>query len=138
MADYAKILRDGVKMIKAQTASLQPAVSLKQYTGQDVYGKPIYASAQSYNVILVQAPNIRKTTSGQVVAVSAYAAFLEPVKPNGAAGRTEPIDTRDLITLPDGTTGPIVDVKGFIDAGTGAPMFSEVWIGQGGGGALDT
>lgn len=139
MADYAKMLRDGVKLIKDTTDSLQPYCQLHQWIGQDLYGKPVYAVPPlSLKAIVNQAPNLHQTSGGQLVAVQAYAAFLEPIPPNGTAGRVEPIDPRDVIMLPDGTTGPIVEVKGFIDAGTDKPMFSEVWIGSGGTGSLSS
>ena len=35
----------------------------------------------------------------------------------------------DKIVLPDGTTGPILDMSGFIDAGTGHPIATEVFLG---------
>jgi hypothetical protein len=132
------MLRDGVKLIKETTDSLQAFVTLEQWVGQDLYGKAIYAQPLQFKAICVLAPNLHKTTTGQVVSVQAYAAFLEPIAPNGAVGRLEPIDGRDRITFPDGSHGPIVEIKGFIDAGTNAPMFSEVWIGAGGTGSLDS
>jgi hypothetical protein len=138
VADYAAMLRDGVKLIKETTDSLQAFVTLNQWIGQDVYGKPLFAAPMSLKAICVLAPNQHKTTNGIVVNTTAYAAFLEPILPNGAASRKEPIDPRDVIIFPDGTTGPIVEIKGFIDAGTNAPMFSEVWIGDGGGGSLSS
>lgn len=141
MADYAKLLRSGVATIKKTTESLQPIVLLNQWTGQDVYGKATFSHGEGrvgspYKVILNQQPMLHKDSAGQVVAVAAYAAFLEPVVPNNALNRINPIDPRDIITLPDGTTGPIIEVKGFIDAGTDKPMFSEVWIGAAGAGTL--
>lgn len=138
MADYAAMLRDGVKLIKDTTDSLQAYVTLHQWTGQDVFGKPVRVALPPLKAIIVQAPNLHKTSNGQVIATQAYAAFLEPIPPQGAEGRLEPIDPRDLIVFPDGTTGPIIEVKGFIDAGTNRPMFSEVWIGQGGSGSLSS
>jgi hypothetical protein len=138
VADYAAMLRDGVRLIKETTDSLQAYVDLKQWSGQSVYGVPTYSATKRLKAIIVQAPNMHKTTGGQTVATQAYAAFLEPIPPNGVAGRLEPIDPRDVIIFPDGTTGPIVEVKGFIDAGTGRPMFSEVWFGMAGAGSLSS
>ncbi len=43
--------------------------------------------------------------------------------------RQNPIDPRDKIVLPDGTTGPIVDVSGFVDQSTNLPYFSDVSLG---------
>ena len=60
----------------------------------------------------------------------AYVAFLEPIPPLGVADRVEPLDERDEITLPDGTQPKIVEISGFVDAGTGNPYFHEVWLGS--------
>ena len=138
MADYAKLLRQGVKTANKLTESLQPQVTLRQWIGQDLFGKVSLASAKTFKAIVVQEPKLHKTSMGQYVQVQAYVAFLQPIPPNNVAGRVNPIDPRDQITLPDGTTGPIVDVKGFVDAGTNKPMFSEVWIGSGNSGGIST
>ncbi len=47
------------------------------------------------------------------------------VTATGGAG----IDDNDIITLPDGTTGPILNLAGFTDAGTGHPVATEVFLG---------
>ena len=138
MADYAAMLRTGVKLIKETTESLQPFVQLMQWVGQDLYGKAQYAEPLGLQAIINQAPNLHTTSGGLVVATQAYVAFLEPVTPNGTAGRMEPVDPRDIIVLPDGNWGPIVEIKNFIDAGTNKPMFSEIWVGAGGTGSLST
>lgn len=44
--------------------------------------------------------------------------------------REYPIDPRDVIILPDGTTGPIVNITGPpVDPGTNYVYFHEVWLG---------
>jgi hypothetical protein len=137
MADYAKLLRNGVKLAKQQTDSIQATVTLRQWTGQDGYGTDTFSAPKTYKAICIHSPTAKLMTDGRVMSFHAYAAFLEPVTPGGAAGRMEPIDPRDIIVFPDGTTGPILEVKGLVDAGTGKRMYSEVWMGQAGSRAID-
>ena len=55
--------------------------------------------------------------------------FVRPIPDEGTAGRREPIDPRDKITLPDGTAGPIINTGGLVSGGTGKPYMLEVWLG---------
>lgn len=128
------ILRSGIKQARSITLDLQPVIQHKAWIGQNVYGEPVYAPAISRNAIVNVENHLHHTSSGEVVDTAAYVAILEPIKPNGTPGRQEPIDGRDLIILPDGTTGPIVSIEGFFDAETKRPMFSEVWLGKAGAG----
>jgi hypothetical protein len=43
--------------------------------------------------------------------------------------RRNPVDERDKIILPDGSTGPILKVKGFVDSETNLRFYSEIWLG---------
>lgn len=126
-------VRDAVSTADDETKDLQATVQHEAWTGADQYGTPTFAAAVARRAIVDQQQHEHRTATGELVATQAYVAFIEPITPNGAAGRVEPIDPNDRITLPDGTTGPIVDVSGFVDAGTGRPLFSEVWLGRGGG-----
>jgi hypothetical protein len=55
--------------------------------------------------------------------------FLDPIDDNGAAGRQEPVDSRDIITLQDGKTAPIVEIKGPVDSATSRRFLNEVVLG---------
>jgi len=121
-------VRSGVKIIDTVTKSLQCKVQHKAWKGADTYGTPQYASAVLRDAIVEQQQQQRKLPDGQYVMTKAQVMFIFPVPPNGAAGRVEPVDPRDIITLPDGTTGPILNISGFMDKGTGRPFFSEIWI----------
>jgi hypothetical protein len=55
--------------------------------------------------------------------------IIGPVTANGAPNRDEPVDPRDKFVLPDGTSGPIVDVNGLLDPSTGRPYLYEVALG---------
>lgn len=72
---------------------------------------------------------MRRTESGEMVLTTATVMFIEPVPPLGATDRSEPVDPRDIIILPDGSTGPIVNVSGFVDRVSGRPFYSEIWLG---------
>jgi hypothetical protein len=73
----------------------------------------------------------RTLTSGRVITVIATLTIVGDVTPNGTTGRKEPIDPRDRITLPDGTTGPIIDAPGaVVDPGTGRGFIHEIMLGE--------
>jgi hypothetical protein len=91
-----------------------------------VYAPSIYVPA----IVDMSLRDIR-SPAGQFVTTRAYIMLLEPLPEEGTAERHEPIDERDIFVLPDGTTGPIVQTGGFVDAGTSLPFYHEVWIGLG-------
>jgi hypothetical protein len=130
MADLAKILRDGVARIDDITKSAQATVTLIRWAGEDNYGAMIPSTPITLPAIVDLRAQDRPSPSGQMVRTGAQVFFLQPLAPlGGILDRTEPIDTRDTIILPDGTTGPIIEVSGFVDAGTAAPYFHEIWLG---------
>jgi len=107
---------------------LEP-VTIERWTGQDVEGDETYAAAITPPAIVELKQELRKTDTGQEVMSKTKLTFIRPIADQGTAGRREPIDPRDKITLPDGTTGPIVDIGGLISGGTGKPYMLEVWLG---------
>lgn len=123
------LIRRGVATADRLTASLQPEVTHEAWTGQSVSGAATYAAGVNRSALIEQKQRLHRAGNGREVVTKAKITILRPVAPNGAAGRTEPIDARDRFTLPDGSTGPIVDIEGFTDAGTGLPYFAEVWLG---------
>lgn len=131
------ILRNAVATINDVTSDLQATITLSRWTGQDVYGAPTYAAAVSYTAIVDMREQQKRNESGQLVMLRALVILVQPLTANGAANRREPIDPRDKITLPDGSTGPIVGSAGIIDSGTNKPYFHEIWIGYGGGSAQE-
>lgn len=126
------VIRKGVKIADDVTASLQPNVSVSAWTGQDRYGTKTFAAAVLHAAHVEQKVRQHTTSGGRIVTTIAKISFLRPIAANGATGRVEPIDPRDKVVLPDGTTGPIVDVEGYVDAGTGRPFYTVVWLGVAG------
>lgn len=128
------IIRGAVATAHNLTTSLQPTVTHYAWIGQDAFGAKSYAPPVILPALVEQRLREHKTGSGTTVMTRAKVSFLKIVPPNGAAGRTEPIDPKDKIVLPDGTSGPIVDVEGLIDPDSLCPYLPEVWIGAGSAG----
>lgn len=125
----ADIVRSGIAIAKNVTADLQVDITLEAWTGSDGYGAPTYAAAVILPAIVVKKQRIIKNPLGEIIKSKHEVTILQPVTANGATGREEPIDPRDRITLPDESTGPILDVTGMIDPSTGAPFMPEIWLG---------
>jgi hypothetical protein len=125
----ADVVRGGVRIANGITSGLQVVVSHEAWIGQDAYDKPQFATAVSRPALVEAKQRLRRTTSGKEVMQRASITFLEMPEANGAAERREPIDPRDRLILPDGTTGPILDVAGLTDPGTDAAYLLEVALG---------
>jgi len=122
------IIQKAVKTVDGVTKSLQGDVTHTPWIGQDGDGTPHYGSPAVYKAIVDMRVIQRHDSDGQLVLTNAYILFLQPVPPNGAAGRTEPFDPRDIIVCPDGTTGRVAAAQGFVDADTTHPFYGEIWL----------
>jgi len=71
-----------------------------------------------------------KKPDGQVITTKARLSFLAPIEPIAAEGRQNPIDPRDILTLPSGLTGQIIlEVPGvLLNPETNAPYVRTVWL----------
>ena len=123
------LIRAGLRTAHALTADLQAEVLHEAWTGADGYGQATFAGVQKRAAIVEQRQRAIRGRDGEVVMTRARVLFLAPLTPQGADGRIEPIDSRDRLTLPDGTTGPILDVEGLMDPTTDAPYYAAVWLG---------
>jgi hypothetical protein len=123
------LVRGTVATANRVTSSLQVTVMHRAWIGRDVNTKPRYGDPIARKALVERKQRWFRSPSGENVQSRTYIAFLEPIPANGADTRQEPIDGRDVLTLPDGTTGPILDVSGFMDPGTGAPYYAEVYLG---------
>ena len=128
------IIRSGVAIASGLTADLQSDVTHYAWIGDaggsaSGKGKSTYATPVNRRALINTGSKEVKLANGQTALVKARIVFLDPIEPNGAAGRREPIDVRDKIVLPDGTSGPIIDTGGLLDAGTDAPFVNTVLLG---------
>lgn len=121
-------IRLGVAVANNVTKSLQPLVTYERSLGDNGFGTNNYAAPVQLHAIVDWKQKHLRTQSGELTVSRASVQFLdiqEVVAATGGVG----IDDDDKITLPDGTTGPIIDMSGFIDAGTGHPFATEVFLG---------
>ena len=124
------IVRKGVSLANRLTADLQDTVTHEAWIGHDGFGKPQYDPAIiSRQAVVEMDQRLIRLADGQEVQQRARVTVIGPITGNGAKGRKEPVDPRDRITLPDGTIGPILDVKGVSDPTTGAPYAYTIILG---------
>lgn len=127
------IVRSAVKIADDVTKPLQPSVQFRHYVSSDGYGNRVYdppvsSPALELRAIVDWKQKQLRTTEGILSVSRAMVMFLD-IKALVAATAGEGVDDLDMIILPDGTTGPILDMAGFIDAGTGHPVATEVFLG---------
>lgn len=123
------LIRSALETADSLTADLQATVSHEAWQSQDAMGQPTYAAAVDRLAIVEQRLEEIRDANGREVLTQAKVTFLRPIPPEGTAGRVEPVDQRDRLTLPDGTKAPIVKVEGLTDPDTTRPYMLEVWLG---------
>lgn len=116
------LLANAVAIANRVTNSLglQATILYEKYQSVDGAGKRMYLAAVGVPAIVTLKQRQVRGTGGQLVMSRATIAILDP---------TIIVSTFDKITLPDGSTGPILDLEGFVDASTGHPILSEVLLG---------
>lgn len=96
----------------------------------DDAGTGDYSDPVAFQAVVIRIQKLVVTSSGQEAMSTSQIIFVEELPAHGEAGRREPLDERDIITLSDGTTGPILTVgPGLMDQGTHAPYLLEVFLG---------
>jgi hypothetical protein len=112
-----------------QALGLQVDVTIEAWIRQDVIGDDDYATPVTRSALVQEGVLHHQKADGQIVTTKARLSFLDPIQPNGAVGRQEPVDPRDIFTLPSGLTGRPIEVPGvLVDSQTGHPYVSTVWL----------
>jgi hypothetical protein len=127
------VVRSAVAIADNVTKPLQATVLFRHYVGSDAYGAKTYTPDVALPATPLQAivdwkQRQLRTQEGILSVSRASVAFLN-VQALSTATNGEGVNDEDIIVLPDGTTGPILDMGGFIDAGTGHPVATEVYLG---------
>lgn len=120
-------LRSGVKVANSVTKPLQGTVQFEHCNGADQYG-PTYDSPVPMLAIIDEKQQQVRTSSGVLAASRCQLTFLDVAAIVAATGNDGRIKSTDLITMPDGSKGAILSVGGFVDAGTGVAVATDVWI----------
>lgn len=127
------VLRSGVAVADRVTKPLQATVSYERYLYSDEYGEKTYGPAVPMAAIVDWVQRQVRTKEGVLSVCRASVLFLDIQALLAATvGTDNPmggISDEDRIILPDGDTGPILDMSGFIDAGTGIPVATTVFLG---------
>ena len=122
-------LRKGVAVANKVTrkGKLQAVVGYQRMTGEDGYGPTLAARVDLHAIVDFRTTQVR-TKDGTLTATRAILTLLDINEVIAATGG-EGIGNDDVFILPDGDTGPILDIGGFVDAGTGHPIATEVRMG---------
>lgn len=128
MADFAKIVRDAIATANEVTKSLQPVAMVRHLITSEYEGTKSFTAPSPVSAIITWEQRHVRTLQGELSVSRSTVEFLD-IDELMIATNNEGIDDADLITLPDGTTGPILDMGGFIDKGTGRPFATKVFLG---------
>ena len=130
MAGLSDILRNGVKTVNGVTKSAQTKIVLHRWISQTYDGTPAYAAPLTMTAVVEYKSEARQSSTGQIRIARSYVIILDPLPALGIANRSEPLDDRDLITLPNMMTGPIIESYGVVDPKTQLPYCHEIWMGD--------
>jgi len=122
------LIRSGIATARTITLPLHVSITHRTWIAQSFDGTVTYTNV-TRKALVERKQRLITDKEGRQVMSSGYVGILEEITPNGAAGRQEPVDTKDRITTPDGIDSPVLRVDGFFDGGTGVPFYSQVWLG---------
>lgn len=114
-----KVLRKGIQIANKVTKSVQTVITHTARTGDGGVGSPAYAAPVKRPAIAEKKLRQVKTTEGVEVMSNLTITILDP---------TVIIKPMDVITLPDGTTGEVINVGGFVDPETKKTMYTEAYL----------
>lgn len=120
-------VRSALKAGHKALAPLECTVTYERYLSADAYGAITYAAGVPLLAALDGRQTQRRLPSGILTGSRATLTFTD-VAALSTASAGNGVSDKDRITLPDGTTGPILDVGGYIDPGTGLPFATEVYL----------
>jgi hypothetical protein len=123
-------LRTGIKVADKvlKSGGMEAEVQFSHYVSSNGYGDKTFLSAVPLRAVVDWKQRQLRTTGG-VLSVSRASVMFLDVAALLTATNGEGVNDEDIITLPDGTTGPILDMGGYIDGGTGHPVATEVFLG---------
>lgn len=121
-------IRAGIKVADGVTKPLQATVTYERALTGDGFGDFTFAAPVPLRAIVDFGRKQVRTQQGVLTVTRATVDLLD-VAAVVAATNGEGIGNNDKFTLPDGDGGIILDISGFIDAGTGHPVATTVMLG---------
>jgi len=127
---FSSLVRVGVALADRLTTSLQVPILWHPWIGHDGYGNT-YDSPITTPAIVEHKQRLRQVSPTKQVLTLATVTIPRPLEANGAPGRMEPLDPRDLFTLPGNgnTRDSVADVEGVLDPLTNRPYMWVVYLG---------
>ena len=126
------IIRSGVALAAKTFESVKMDVTFRAWTDQTGFGVDTFADPVPLRAIVDRTVK-QRYVEGKLVTVRASLVFLDPIADTVVAAgvyRAQPIDPRDIITLSDGVTYPVLSDGGVEDSGTSRPFLNEVILGE--------
>lgn len=120
-------IRGAVKIADDVTKSLQATVQFSRRVSTNAYGEAVYVAPVSLRAVVEWKQQMVRTQGGTLVASRVNLTLLNAAEVTAATGGVG-ITTADKIVLPAGETSPIVSLDGFMDAGTGRPVATQVFF----------
>jgi hypothetical protein len=121
-------LRTAVKIADKVTKPVQSTVSYERYVSSTDDGTITRAAAVPLRAIVDWRKTQVRTSTGVLSTTRPQVMFLD-IAALVAATAGNGVSDHDKITLQDGMTGPVINLSGFIDAGTGKPIATECFLG---------
>lgn len=135
---FRNLVTSGIGIANKLTADLQDTVELYRWIGTNDTSAPRFEdTAITLSALVEYKPRLKQLGDGRVVEARATVTVIGPIDPmpewrktaQADEQRHEPIDSRDKLVLSDGTTGPILDIKGLSDPVLAAPFMYEIVLG---------
>ncbi len=123
-----RIVRSAVEIANKVTKPLQATVMYERVTGSTGFGDFNYASPVPLKAIVDFNSKQVRTRQGVLTVTRATIEILDIAQLVAVTGG-EGVGNDDRFTLPDGDSGPTLDIGGFIDSETGHPIATQVMIG---------
>lgn len=109
------IANNVTKNLGLQASVLHQFCPTESGAGSRNLGAPVARDA-----IVVLKQQMVKNPDGQMVMAQARITLLDP---------TVQVTLLDKFTLPDGTSGPVLAIEGFVSQGADRPALTQVWLG---------
>lgn len=125
------ILRNAVAIANTVTKNLRFQATVTYYkavSDSTGYGGVTHPTGVSLEAIVDFARKQVRTREGVLTVTRATIDLLDVAAVAAATGG-DGIGNDDKFVLPDGDSGPILDISGFIDSGTGQPVATTVMLG---------
>lgn len=132
MAFPSEIISKGVAIASRLLKGVKSQVTFQAWVHDDGAGTDTWAAPVTLSCFVDSTKKLIRANAGlvQVIATLTFVDDIANTTPTGDRRRENPVDPRDLFTLADGSTAPIVSIGGFDNPKTGKPFALKVILGN--------